>query len=169
MICMKDSFTQLPFVESWDCFTLSFCSLFKTELYYFLFLFKNNFSLSLVVSIFSVEVTHSLYWTHYFHLSLSLIHSAISQNDSRNYSLEKKSFDKERGSTSGPGSFAGSGTSIPKKGKDSKFPSRKTSLNIFERLRQGKQDKIAADVQRKIRAVRAAEDLDRRVNAKRSE
>jgi len=55
------------------------------------------------------------------------------------------------------------------KGKGSKqSPSRKTSLNIFERLRQGKQDKIAADVQRKIRAVRAAEDLDRRVNAKRS-
>jgi hypothetical protein len=95
--------------------------------------------------------------------------SSFADFDRRNYSLEKKSSDKERGSTSGPGSYAGSGTAIPKKGKDSKSPSRKTSLNIFERLRQGKQDKIAADVQRKIRAVRAAEDLDRRVNAKRSE
>lgn len=41
------------------------------------------------------------------------------------------------------------------------------TMNIFERLRSNKQEKIAA-VQRKIIAVRAAEDLDRRTNAKRS-
>ena len=40
-------------------------------------------------------------------------------------------------------------------------------MNIFDRLRTNKQEKIAA-VQRKIIAVRAAEDLDRRTNAKRS-
>lgn len=45
---------------------------------------------------------------------------------------------------------------------------RKSSFNLFERFKLSKQDKIAADVQRKIRAVRAAEDFDRRVNAKRS-
>lgn len=82
--------------------------------------------------------------------------------------MEKKSSDKERGSTSGPGSVSGVTPKKSTPGIGSKTPIRKTSLNIFERLRQGKQDKIAADVQRKIRAVRAAEDLDRRVNAKRS-
>ena len=41
---------------------------------------------------------------------------------------------------------------------------RKTSFNIFERFRISKQDKIAANVQQKIRAVRAAEALDRQTN-----
>lgn len=59
----------------------------------------------------------------------------------------------------------GSGSAIGI-GKDG---SRKSSLNFFQRFRTSKQDKIAADVQAKIRAVRAAEELDRRVNAKKSE
>jgi hypothetical protein len=41
---------------------------------------------------------------------------------------------------------------------------KKPSYNIFERLRIKKQNKIAANVQEKIRAVRAAEALDRQTN-----
>lgn len=41
---------------------------------------------------------------------------------------------------------------------------RRSSFNIFERFRISKQDKIAANVQQKIRAVRAAEALDRQTN-----
>ncbi|CAG2166884.1 unnamed protein product [Oppiella nova] len=44
---------------------------------------------------------------------------------------------------------------------------RKQGLNLFERLRQGKQDKIAANVQQHIRAIRAAEALDRQTGAHR--
>jgi hypothetical protein len=55
------------------------------------------------------------------------------------------------------------------KGSGTAIVPRKTSLNFFERFRTAKQDKKEADVQAKIRAVRAAEDLDRRVNAKKSE
>lgn len=52
--------------------------------------------------------------------------------------------------------------------KSTKDAPRRPSLNIFERLRLSKQDKIAADVQKKIRAVRAAEALDRKTNARRT-
>jgi hypothetical protein len=38
---------------------------------------------------------------------------------------------------------------------------RKQGLNLFERFRISKQDKIAANVAQHIRAVRAAEALDR--------
>ncbi|XP_074603821.1 metabotropic glutamate receptor 1-like [Brevipalpus obovatus] len=41
---------------------------------------------------------------------------------------------------------------------------RKSGLNLFERFRVSKQDKIAANVQEKIRAVRAAEALDRQTH-----
>lgn len=41
---------------------------------------------------------------------------------------------------------------------------RRSSFNIFERFRISKQDKIQANVQQKIRAVRAAEALDRQTN-----
>lgn len=41
---------------------------------------------------------------------------------------------------------------------------KKSGLNWFERFRIRKQDKIAESVQNKIRAVRAAEALDRQVN-----
>lgn len=99
-----------------------------------------------------------------------LLRFTTTNNNRRNYSLEKKSSDKERGSSTYT-STAGSGTAVTMTGKKDKkgIPTRKSSLNIFERLRQGKQDKIAANVQKKIRAVREAEDLDRRINAKRSE
>lgn len=60
------------------------------------------------------------------------------------------------------------GSAAGGKGSGSAILPRKSSLNFFERFRTSKQDKIAADVQAKIRAVRAAEDLDRRVNAKKS-
>lgn len=74
----------------------------------------------------------------------------------RSVSLEKKSSEKDKG------------TKASQRGSASDT-SRKKSLNIFERLRLSKQDKIAEQKIQKIRAVRAAEDLDRRVNAKRSE
>ncbi|XP_054163269.1 metabotropic glutamate receptor 1-like [Oppia nitens] len=44
---------------------------------------------------------------------------------------------------------------------------RKSGLNLFERLRISKQDKIAANVQQHIRAIRAAEALDRQTGANR--
>ena len=45
---------------------------------------------------------------------------------------------------------------------------RKQGLNLFERLRISKQDKIAANVQQHIRAIRAAEALDRQTCKNRS-
>ena len=44
---------------------------------------------------------------------------------------------------------------------------RKRGLNLFERLRISKQDKIAANVQQHIRAIRAAEALDRQTGKNR--
>ena len=45
---------------------------------------------------------------------------------------------------------------------------RKPTLNLFQRFRTSKQDKIAANVQQHIRAVRAAEALDRQTRVRRT-
>ena len=72
------------------------------------------------------------------------------------------SSDKSRVLGSSSGKFStGSGSGMPS--------TRKSSFNFLQRFRTRKQDKIAADVQARIRAVRAAEELDRRVNAKKSQ
>lgn len=47
-------------------------------------------------------------------------------------------------------------------------PTRTKSLNLLERFRASKQDRIAATVAQHIRAVRAAEDLDRRTRFRHS-
>ena len=47
--------------------------------------------------------------------------------------------------------------------------SRRHSMNIFMKFRINKQDKIAANVAQHIRAVRAAEDLDRRTHLRKTD
>lgn len=95
--------------------------------------------------------------THYSLLFTLLHTAALHYSDGlRNHSMEKgahgkrESNDKTKDDKTLAGSTSSSG--------------RRSSLNIFERLRLSKQDKIAADVQKKIRAVRAAEELDRKTS-----
>ncbi|GFQ78961.1 metabotropic glutamate receptor 5 [Trichonephila clavata] len=55
------------------------------------------------------------------------------------------------------------------KNQKSEQASRRPSMNLFVRLRISKQDKIAANVAQHIRAVRAAEALDRRTRLRRTD
>ncbi|GFT22423.1 metabotropic glutamate receptor 1 [Trichonephila clavipes] len=55
------------------------------------------------------------------------------------------------------------------KNQKSEPASRRPSMNLFVRLRISKQDKIAANVAQHIRAVRAAEALDRRTRLRRTD
>lgn len=89
------------------------------------------------------------------------ISTSFSRSHTRNHSIEKGAHHKRESSDkSKPGDEKGGGSSSSS--------GRRSSLNIFERLRLSKQDKIAADVQKKIRAVRAAEELDRKTSKSRS-
>lgn len=58
---------------------------------------------------------------------------------------------------------------VQKNPKSETPSSRRHSMNLFVRLRISKQDKIAANVAQHIRAVRAAEDLDRRTRLRRTD
>ncbi|XP_022654020.1 metabotropic glutamate receptor 5-like isoform X3 [Varroa destructor] len=101
---------------------------------------------------------------------IGYINSNVSRNSS--HSASEFSMGSPRnysGETSGGAQKIGGRTSNPPGQQPSRPQQRKKNLNIFERFRVSKQDRIAASVAQHIRAVRAAEALDRNTRFRHSQ